>query len=78
MSEKIVEFLRTEKIPKNKKPSPPKKIYEELRDCTFHPKINRVYVLIYLRSNMIVNNRSMRKEEMENFKEVFGSKDCEE
>ena len=43
MSEKIVEFLRTEKIPKNKKPSPPKKIYEELRDCTFHPKINRVY-----------------------------------
>lgn len=27
---------------KSKKQSPPKKMYEEMKDCTFHPKINKV------------------------------------
>lgn len=55
VSEKIIEFLRTNNIQKEKKPSPPKKVYEEMRECTFKPQINKV-------SERIINNKSLIKE----------------
>lgn len=42
VSEKIVQFLKSNNIPKPKKESPPKLIYDEMKQCTFKPKINQV------------------------------------
>lgn len=41
-------------MPKAKKTSPPKKMYDDLSECTFKPKINKV-------SERIVNNKSILK-----------------
>ena len=49
-----MEFLRSNDVPKLKKASPPKKMYDEMAECTFKPKLNKV-------SERIVNNKSIIK-----------------
>lgn len=50
--------MRETNMPAQKKQSPPKKMYEEMKECTFKPKINKV-------SERLVSNRSMLKGDRE-------------